>query len=209
MRVLVGRTPLTPSFKPPPGITYGHIRGVSDIFISNRWGDPNSPASPGFDWDVAVLKLSSPVTGITPMRIPLSTDNSYEEPGTMMTVAGWGRPSEGGVRSNNLREAEVPILSDAVAANNIQFFAKDHMIAAGGRGVGVCKGDSGGPLFVARPLGFAGKRLGNALPGIRPLSYYQYGIFSHYYECGGRYPEVYTEVNERFIRAFIVGSAAQ
>ena len=77
------------------------------------------------------------------------------------------------------------------------------MIAAGGRVVGVCQGDSGGPLFVP------GKRLGKSPPPGRPLSYTQYGIFSHYYECGGKYPDVYTEVNEPFIRGFIVGNAAR
>jgi hypothetical protein len=90
MRVLVGRTQLTPSFKPPLGRTNGQIRGVSDIAISNNWNNPKSPSSLNdYTWDVAVLKLSSPVTGITPVRIPFEAANSYQEPGkSLMTVAG-------------------------------------------------------------------------------------------------------------------------
>jgi hypothetical protein len=122
MRVLVGRTQLTPSFKPPPGRTNGQIRGVSDIAISNNWNNPKSPSSLNdYTWDVAVLKLSSPVTGITPVRIPTEADNSYQKPGkSLMRVAGWGYTRAEGTTSNNLLEAEVPIVSDADAANLVQ-----------------------------------------------------------------------------------------
>jgi hypothetical protein len=60
LRVVVGRTQLTS--------TQGQVLGVSEIDISGHWYD--SIATSSYKWDVAVLKLSNPVTGITPVLIP-------------------------------------------------------------------------------------------------------------------------------------------
>jgi secreted trypsin-like serine protease len=41
-------------------------------------------------YDVAVLRLNQPVTGITPIAVVTSGDSSYTFGGAPLTVAGWG-----------------------------------------------------------------------------------------------------------------------
>jgi secreted trypsin-like serine protease len=65
------------------------------------------------------------------------------------------------------------------------------MVAAGREGKDTCSGDSGGPMFARQ----ADKR-------------YQIGITSFGRGCGASgYPGVYTEVNARAVKPFIVNAA--
>jgi secreted trypsin-like serine protease len=194
LRVVVGRTQLTS--------TGGQQRGVSNASFSSLY-DPSNPKT--FKYDYAVLKLTSPVTGITPARLPLSTDNRPEEPGYQnLTLAGWGRTSTGGAPSNDLRKVQVPIVSDGYAQQLYgSAFYPSRMIAAGGGGRGGCKGDSGGPLFVAR-LRYPYDKL--------IYNYWQFGIFTGFSAtkgCGGKSPDVFTEVNNEFTRANILRMASR
>ncbi len=146
--------------------------------------------------DVAVLKLKSPVTGITPVRLPLSTDNWYEQQGKLQTIAGWGSTMSGGTSPDRMQEVKVPVVSDADADKPGSGFIPDLMISAGETGKDTCQGDSGGPLF-ATPL-----RLGKPPPGSPPPPRYQYGITAFGKGCGVN-PGTYTEVNAPSIREFI------
>jgi secreted trypsin-like serine protease len=93
-----------------------------------------------------------------------------------------------------MREAQVPIVSDAAARR--AYGADDYeprlMLAAGEEGKDTCQGDSGGPIFVKMATGRVS----------------QIGITSFGNGCGARnFPGVYTEANSEEIRSFIYRAA--
>jgi secreted trypsin-like serine protease len=192
--VIVGRAQLTSN--------EGEVREVSRTQIIEGY-NYNTPSKN----DVAVLKLRKPVTNITPVRLPLSTDNWYEQAGKLMTVAGWGSMTAGGAFPDQMQEAKVPVVSDAEAEKVFgSGYVPELMIAAGDASKSHCKGDSGGPLFASF------KKLGKAKPGAAPAPPsppYQYGIASFAKLNGGTVqcgvdPAGYTEVNAPSIREFII-----
>lgn len=104
------------------------------------------------DNDVAVLELTKEVTldfvGLAPAD--LTADKS--------TVVGWGYVKEGGPPSTQLREVEVPVVSnaacgDAYASDSVSI--TDNMLCAGlgEGGKDSCQGDSGGPLLMKNSTG--------------------------------------------------------
>lgn len=185
LRVVVGRTVLDSK--------QGQLRRVGRISIHPRYNGRTSV------YDAAVLKLSSPVSGITPIKLATSGQNSLEAAGRSATVAGWGntisQPVGGDNGSNypqRMREAPVPLVSDA---NARQFYGNNFvspiMVAAGRTGKDTCQGDSGGPMFT-RASG----------------RYTQIGITSFGAGCGAPgAPGVYAEVNSPSIRNFITNAA--
>jgi secreted trypsin-like serine protease len=199
LRITVGRTVLNSD--------QGQKSWVSRIFIHPRYNGGTST------YDAAVLKLSSPVSGIAPIKLASSKQNYLEKSGRKASVAGWGsttarpacRPSFAPpVFPYRMRQAQVPIVSDARADQLYQDICRFRdlslpytprlMVAAGGTGKDTCQGDSGGPLFVARP----------------PGKYTQIGITSFGPGCGARgYPGVYAEVNNPSIRSFIKSAASE
>lgn len=190
LRVTVGRTVLDS--------TQGQVRNVSRINIH-----PSYNASTQAN-DVAVLKLSSAVSGVRPIRLPATSNNGFETPGRSLTVAGWGntvaQPAGGSAGSSypqRMREAQVPVVSDATADRTYGNYVPSLMVAAGKTGKDTCQGDSGGPLF-ARVSTSTG------------VVYYQVGVTSFGAGCGASgYPGVYAEVNNSGLRSFIVYWAAR
>jgi secreted trypsin-like serine protease len=183
LRVTVGRTVLSGSG--------GQTRRVSRIAIHPRFSNVK--------YDAAVLTLKNPVRGIPALRLAGASQDGLEKPGRLATVAGWGntikQPPHGDNGSNfpdRMRVARVPIVSDARARDVYgSSFVGALMVAAGKEGKDTCNGDSGGPMFARQD----DKR-------------YQIGITSFGKGCGARgYPGVYTEVNARAIRSFIVNAA--
>ena len=186
LRVTVGRTVLSGSG--------GQTRRVSRIDIHPRF---TGRASNGYD--AAVLTLNNPVGGIPAIRLAGAPQDALEQPGRLATVAGWGNTIEQPPRGDNgsnypdrMRAARVPIVSDARARDVYgRSYLKALMVAAGNEGKDTCSGDSGGPMFA---------RQGDYR--------YQIGITSFGFGCAARgYPGVYTEVNARAIRTFIVNAA--
>lgn len=98
--------------------------------------------------DVALFKLATPITSITP--VPLIADASESTAGTNARIIGWGTTSEGGSSPTILQKADVPIVSLSTA-NRYYGDLDSSNLAAGysGGGVDTCQGDSGGPLLVA------------------------------------------------------------
>jgi secreted trypsin-like serine protease len=186
MRVTVGRTVLNS--------TQGQTRAVSAIFVH-----PNNYSNDAYD--AAVLKLGSPVWGIASIKLAKASQNRLETPGRYATVAGWGnttaQPAGGSSGSSypyQMREAQVPIVSDNTAASIYgSSFVKSINVAAGRTGKDTCQGDSGGPLFV-KPSG---------------TYYTQIGVTSRGVGCGVGFPGVYTEVNAFPIRNFIINAASR
>jgi secreted trypsin-like serine protease len=187
LRVTVGRTALDSN--------QGQKRRVSEISIHPLY-------NPGLNdaYDAAVLNLNSPVVGIAPIKLATATQNVLESPGHDATVAGWGntiaQPAGGSAGSsfpNQMREAQVPLVSDNQAASVYgSGYVKSLMVAAGKAGKDTCQGDSGGPMFAE----VAGK-------------FTQIGITSFGIGCGADgFPGVYTEVNAPLIRSFITDAAS-
>lgn len=98
----------------------------------------------GDDW--ALIRLSSPVTGLA--TLPIATTTAYNS-GTF-TIAGWGAAREGGPQQRYLLKATVPFVSDSTCDS---MYGGDVIVAeeicAGytAGGVDTCQGDSGGPMF--------------------------------------------------------------
>jgi secreted trypsin-like serine protease len=187
LRVTVGRTVLDSD--------QGQERSVSEIFVHPLY-------NPSLDnaYDAAVLELSSPVSGIAPIKLARANQNFLESPGNDATVAGWGntiaQPAGGSAGSSfpdRMREAQVPLVSDDQAK---EVYGSDYfkrlMVAAGKAGKDTCQGDSGGPMFAE----LSGK-------------YRQIGITSFGIGCGAEgFLGVYTEVNAPSIKSFITNAAS-
>jgi secreted trypsin-like serine protease len=103
--------------------------------------------------DVALVKLARPSTTGAPIRIADASEASAFEPGDQSIIIGWGATMSGGGAVRDLREAEVPIVSDADCGQSYMFtasFDAPTTICAGNLtgGEDSCQGDSGGPLMV-------------------------------------------------------------
>jgi secreted trypsin-like serine protease len=90
----------------------GQVRFATDAFIHPRYNGALNNR-----YDTAVLTLDSAVTGMEPIKLATADQNDLETPGRELTVAGWGRTSEGGNTSDRMREVSVPVVSDAKAKN--------------------------------------------------------------------------------------------
>jgi len=119
-----------------------------EVTSYNGWTHP-SWNSNDLSGDLALIELPSPL----PMNDCISTiclPDSGDSPavGSLVTVTGWGKPSDsaGGI-SPVLREVrDIPVISNA-DCNDVYGIVGDGVICidtAGGRGS--CNGDSGGPL---------------------------------------------------------------
>ncbi|WP_033294872.1 S1 family serine peptidase [Amycolatopsis jejuensis] len=125
----------------------GVVLSVSRVWVAPGYTDPTKGN------DVAVLS----VRGQLPYRAAKpagSSDRSVYAEGTQATVLGWGRLSEGGQRSDVLRSAQVPLVSDSTCKSAYDTYDPSSMVCAGypDGGIDACQGDSGGPLVVGDTL---------------------------------------------------------
>ncbi len=105
-------------------------------------------------YDIALIELESSIdfenSPLKPMPLAFSTMELSE--GVMLKIFGWGKTSEEGEYSKNLKVAEVPFvrLDIANAPESYNGVLNDSMIAAGFKagGVDTCQKDSGGPLIL-------------------------------------------------------------
>jgi secreted trypsin-like serine protease len=160
-------------------------------------------------FDVALIRLAQPIQGYQTVKIVGPGEDATWKPGTQSTIIGWGATKEGGDGSDVLKEAQVPIVSDADCTNAYRLagpvsdYNSMNMICAGylGRGgTDTCQGDSGGPLLVPTTLGFR-----------------QAGVTSWGAGCADPdYPGVYGRLGASVMRDFValhvpsaIGSGAQ
>jgi secreted trypsin-like serine protease len=102
------------------------------------------------DNDIALIHLSTPSSKPV-AKIVKTSQMAQSVGGATTTVVGWGTMSEGGYStSTDLREVDVPIISDATCKGYSGYSRiTSNMICAGYAqgGKDSCQGDSGGPLF--------------------------------------------------------------
>lgn len=137
LTAVVGREDLTTSD--------GQRAGVSQIIIHPDYDSHVNDA------DIAVLLLTD-VVNEQPIGYLSNANATLAWPGVTATVLGWGTTREGGLTVTNLREVQVPIVSNqsANASNSYDGQISPTMLPAGQQSGGIdsCQGDSGGPLIV-------------------------------------------------------------
>jgi secreted trypsin-like serine protease len=187
LRVVVGRAVLTSDA--------GTRRRVVAIDIHPRW-DPITSR-----FDVAIVTLAKPITGIAPIALVTPGTDALERPGRSVLATGWGNttaqpvgPGDGEVTyPKRLRVVSLPIVSyaECVTAYGTDGQVRVYervMLCAGRTGHDTCQGDSGGPLFVPSLAG----------------GHLQVGITSWGAGCGARgFPGVYTRLGSKSIGNFI------
>ena len=125
----------------------GDVLSVSKVWISKGYSDPTQGD------DIAVLAVRGQL-GYRPAKLPGSGDAASYSTGTKATVLGWGRVADGGDRSDYLRSAQVPVVSDSACRSDYSVYDQKTMVCAGYTegGIDACQGDSGGPLVVGDTL---------------------------------------------------------
>ena len=184
-----------------PGSAVTVYTGSNRAAGGDRVGVRRVILHPGYDKgasgsDVALLELSAPVD-LPALKVAGPGEESAWAAGATATIVGWGDTEEGsGEGSEKLREAEVPVVSDAdcahaYAGSDFITYENDlHMCAGflGQGGVDTCQGDSGGPLLV------------RAADGAFRVA----GVTSTGEGCArAEYPGVYAEVAGATLRSFV------
>jgi secreted trypsin-like serine protease len=126
--------------------------GGVDTSVSRTWVQPDY-TDPGQGDDIAVLTVRG-ILPYQPAKIAGQSDSELYSPGTKATVLGWGRIADGGARSDYLRSAVVPLVTDRSCTTSYGNYDPKKMVCAGyeSGGTDACQGDSGGPLVVGDTL---------------------------------------------------------
>lgn len=144
-------------------------------------------------FDAALIHVTSRISSPAIRLVPLGED-SLEQDGAPLTVAGWGTEFFGSpFVSANLKAVDVEAVADEdCVTNGLLGFQPDSELCAETLGGDSCQGDSGGPLF------------GRLADGRRV----QVGIVSYGLGCAvPAFPGVYGEVNNPSIHKFITSTA--
>lgn len=130
---------------------------MDEAFIHPQYG------TSGLSFDFALIRLTETIDlkkyNITPIKLATKryANRGFQKPGTVATVYGWGRMTEGGAGSTMLRKVDVPVVSNEVANEPGSYDGRvsESMIAAGlaEGGKDACQGDSGGPMVTTGPKG--------------------------------------------------------
>jgi secreted trypsin-like serine protease len=150
LAVVVGRTVMTSD--------QGQVRSVAETIMDPSFNHADATN------DLALLRLSQPVNGITPIKVIGAGDTTFNAPGTPLTLAGWGDtlPAPHGGKPDaypdRLQQAQVTVVDDTTCAKQ---WRKTGFSDGSVWAIILCTtpgyfgpGDSGGPLFVATPGGY-------------------------------------------------------
>ncbi|XP_005191944.2 seminase-like [Musca domestica] len=120
------------------------------------------------DKDVAVLKLATSIQGRNTQTAELYSGNLFA--GQQVEIAGWGRTSEMGNISYQIRSARVPVISKSQCQRQYSryIYLTENMFCAGVPGAkDTCSGDSGGPVMCnGKICGIVSFGVGCARPGL-------------------------------------------
>jgi len=111
---------------------------------------PGYRHAPYFENDIALIKMNQPVTTshlVGTVCLP-DTDIDLAKPGTVGTVAGWGRTLKS-LRSTVLRHTSILIKTDTVCKQATNYYVNKTVTFCAGDDHGgndTCQGDSGGSL---------------------------------------------------------------
>lgn len=144
-------------------------------------------------FDAALIRVTQDIAAPAIDLVPLGED-SLEEQGAPMTVAGWGTEFFGSpFIPADLKYVDVTAVSDEnCTTNGLMGFQADSEVCAEALGGDSCQGDSGGPMF-------------GTLADGRTV---QVGIVSYGLGCAvPQFPGVYGEVNNPSIHGFITTTA--
>jgi secreted trypsin-like serine protease len=126
----------------------GEIYDVIQIIEHPNYDDKT------LDNDIAVLKLSQPITQVAQNQFITAPDiNEYREfrkLGNELDISGWGYTNSNGNGTDILMSATVFSKSQDICVDNykvINDVITDNMLCASGIFTDTCFGDSGGPLF--------------------------------------------------------------
>ncbi|MDP9294834.1 MAG: trypsin-like serine protease, partial [Actinomycetota bacterium] len=142
--------------------------------------------------DVAMLTLTRDAL-LAPVPVVKVSESSLWAPGVNAIIVGWGTTSEGGNASDDLLEAQVPMVSDQECIDDyaVQNVTIDPvtMVCAGDGVHDTCQGDSGGPLMV---------------PGTS--QFILAGVVSFGIGCArAEFPGVYTRIGAPALNAWVRG----
>lgn len=132
--------------------------------------------------DVAVITLAAPIE-YNQYQNPIALATVFPSAGTRVALSGWGRTSVDGDLSDKLQKMgqEVVGYNECQKRHAGMPLDNSHLCAFGGKGVGFCLGDTGGPLIA------------NGM---------QVGIASWVLPCAQGVPDVYANV--AYLRNFIL-----
>jgi len=123
---------------------YGEVKKRVSYYTSH-----SDYSSSNYQNDIAVIKLSSPVSYTDTIRpICLPCNHRYVDfTGVSITIAGWGHDEENGQMTDDLMEVSVPIISNRDCAAKYTSYIRTTSLCAGEPqgGKDSCQGDSGGP----------------------------------------------------------------
>jgi secreted trypsin-like serine protease len=130
--------------------------------------------------DIALIKLSTPVTDIQPISLMPSSDQSNFFNTNNALISGWGDTVQGsGQGSNQLLFTTVTIEPNSTCNQAYKGIITDDMICAASPNTDSCQGDSGGPLLIFG----------------RDKKLYEEGIVSWGIGCAqSKYPGVYVDI---------------
>lgn len=143
-------------------------------------------------FDAALIHVTADIAAPAIALAP-TTDDSLEQSGAALTVAGWGTEFFGSpFIPNRLKSVDVmAVADDDCVTNSLMGFQPESEVCAETLGGDSCQGDSGGPLF------------GNLADG----RLVQVGIVSYGLGCATpAFPGVYGEVNNPSIHDFIASN---
>ncbi|KAM6910771.1 transmembrane protease serine 5 [Xenentodon cancila] len=143
--VVVGTVSIAPN---SPGKRYRALQ----ILYHPRFNSRNN------DYDVGLLRTVTDMDMSDRVRpVCLPRPNEFFPPGAACWITGWGFTHEGGVVSDDLRQAQVNIVDQTICSSLSVYgaFITPRMICAGSMAGGLdsCQGDSGGPLMCETPHG--------------------------------------------------------
>jgi trypsin len=144
-------------------------------------------------FDAALIHVNADIAAPTIALAPQG-DDTLEQQGAPMTVAGWGTEFFGSpIIPENLKAVDVTaVADDNCTTNGLMGFQADSEVCAETLGGDSCQGDSGGPMF-------------GTLADGRQV---QVGIVSYGLGCAvPAFPGVYGEVNNPSIHDFITSTA--